>query len=342
MKNTVKILCGIPLSICLFLPDLSLLGDEYSDFTSSARAAKLYTDRDLNLCSSKNNPCFFLNLSTSTLNDTAIVPSKKIRLFNGTNMNGLHTWFEESGFNDPENVVSVNNSNIHITGEKWGAVITDNEYKNYIMVFEYKWGTKTWGKREFKARDGGILFHSRGDYGDWKEKLIPNIQVQVMEGSTGDLLILSPTRKEDQTFAMGYKAVVKKISKQVNTWNYRGGYVWDPSGKEKIYNGITSDITATVHRKNWDPEWKDEKGFRRTNDVEQPAGEWNQVVLVCSNDSARVYLNGVKVNEVYDIKPMSGKLQIEIEFAEIYVRRWELYPLGEIIFWEGQPVNSFE
>jgi hypothetical protein len=292
--------------------------------------------------SGKNKPWFFENLNSSTVDRSAITPSGEIKLFNGTDMNGLHVWFEESGFDDPANVVSVSNNNLHITGEKWGAVITDDEYIDYVMVFEYKWGSKTWGKREFKARDGGVLFHSKGDYGGWNGKLIPNIQVQVMEGSTGDLLILPPAREEDQTFAMEYKAVVKKISKQADTWNYRDGYLWNPAGTEKAFNGITSDIFATVHWKDWDPAWKDEKGFRGAYDVENPSGEWNQLILICKSDSARVYLNGVKVNEVYDIKPMSGKLQIEIEFAEIYVRRWDIYPLDEAILWNGQPVNFFE
>lgn len=285
--------------------------------------------------SAKNKPWLLENLDSSTGNGTAIAPSNEIKLFNGVNMNGLHVWFDESGFRDPENVVSISNNNLHITGEKWGAVITNNEYKDYVMVFEYKWGSKTWGKREFKARDGGILFHSKGDYGDWKGKLIPNIQVQIMEGSTGDLLILPPSREEDQTFSIGYKALVRKVEKEVNTWNYRDGYLWDPSGIEKTYNGILSDIFATVHWKDWDPTWKDEKGFRGADDIENPVGEWNQLVLACNGDSAQVYLNGMKVNEVYDVIPESGKLQIEIEFAELFVRRWDLYPHDEVIMWEG-------
>jgi hypothetical protein len=42
-----------------------------------------------------------------------------------------------------------------------------------------------------------------------------------------------------------------------------------------------------------------------------------------------VYVNGVLVNEGFDVEPAAGQLQLQAELAELFVRRWELWPLGE-------------
>ena len=40
-------------------------------------------------------------------------------------------------------------------------------------------------------------------------------------------------------------------------------------------------------------------------------------------------LNGTLVNEAFDSTPTAGRLQLQSEMAEIFFRRWELYPVGQ-------------
>jgi hypothetical protein len=37
----------------------------------------------------------------------------------------------------------------------------------------------------------------------------------------------------------------------------------------------------------------------------------------------------VKVNEAFDASPREGRIQLQSELAEIFFRRWELWPLGK-------------
>ena len=56
----------------------------------------------------------------------------------------------------------------------------------------------------------------------------------------------------------------------------------------------------------------------------QPHGEWNRFVIVCDEDRIEVYYNGVKVNEAFNVSPSRGRVQLEAEQAEYFVRKWEL------------------
>ena len=91
--------------------------------------------------------------------------------------------------------------------------------------------------------------------------------------------------------------------------------------------------SLTIHegRIDWfarDPNWKDVKGFRGEKDVEKPVGQWNKIECVAEGDKISVFLNGILVNQAYGVKPTKGKIQIQSEGAEMFVRKVELLPLS--------------
>jgi hypothetical protein len=51
--------------------------------------------------------------------------------------------------------------------------------------------------------------------------------------------------------------------------------------------------------------------------------------VVCRCRQITVYVNGGKVNEGFEAHPDSGRILIQTELAELWVRRWELWPLGK-------------
>jgi hypothetical protein len=102
--------------------------------------------------------------------------------------------------------------------------------------------------------------------------------------------------------------------------------IWDPNGKKETFNA------KNRHRINWfgrDPDWKDTIGFRGARDVESPFGQWTRIDVIADSDRVEVFVNGTKVNEGTDVAPAAGKLQLQSELAEIFVRRWELWPVGQ-------------
>jgi hypothetical protein len=60
--------------------------------------------------------------------------------------------------------------------------------------------------------------------------------------------------------------------------------------------------------------------------VEKPAGEWNTLEVIVTRDMITNVLNGTVVNIGTDPTYTKGKIIIQSEGAELYVRRVDLYP----------------
>jgi len=233
-----------------------------------------------------------------------------IHLFNGKNLDGFYTFLKDRGRdNDPKKVFTVQDGVLRISGEEWGSVTTKKDYADYHLIAEYKWGEIAYPPREDKARDSGILLHSVGEDGAFAGYWMFSIECQIIEGGTGDLLVVG-----DKSDAYALTANVAEEKKD-------GYYQYQKGGKP-----------VTIHdgRINWfgrDPAWQDVKGFRGAADVEKPVGEWNRLECIARGDKITVILNGVTVNECFDVKPRKGKIQLQSEGAEIFFRKLDLIPL---------------
>jgi len=233
-----------------------------------------------------------------------------IQLFNGKDFTNFYTFIKERGKNtDPKAVFTVKDGVIRISGEEWGCITTNDEYENYELVVEFKWGVKTWGDREKAARDSGILVHSVGEDGGYSGIWIHGIEVQMMEGGRGDLLVVG-----DGTPAFEMTCPTEEVTE----------------GKPHVYKQGGKPYTLNSGRIDWwgrSPKWADVIGFRGDKDVEKPLGEWNTIHTTVSGDTIKVLLNGVLVNEAFGVKPSKGKIQIQSEGAEVFIRKIELKPI---------------
>lgn len=203
----------------------------------------------------------------------------------------------------------------HISGRGYGYVATKDTFRDYHLVLEFKWGTKTWGKREHAAKDNGILLHAYGPHGAYADTWMASIEAQIIEGGVGDILVLSPKLADGTEL----------------TTSLSSEYTLDRD-KEKIWKKGEPRQTVTKGRINWkhrDEDWADRVGFRGKNDVESPPGEWNRLEVIAKGDTLQYFVNGALVNEAFDCKPSEGKILLQTEGAEMIVRRYELYPLGE-------------
>jgi len=236
--------------------------------------------------------------------------NKTNELFNHKNLDGWYTWLKEKGKNvDPNNVFTIDNGVLHISGEEWGCITTTDEYQNYHLIAEYKWGPKTYAPREDRARDGGILVHSVGSDGDYSGTWMYSIECQIIEGGTGDFLVV------------GDKTEKYAITSPVADTMQGSSHLYQPGGKL---------VTKNSGRVNWfgrDPNWKDVKGFRGPNDLEKPVGEWNVLEAIVKGDTIIQKLNGVIVNEAYDVRPLKGRIQVQSEGAEMFFRKIDMIPL---------------
>ena len=126
-------------------------------------------------------------------------------LFNGSDLSGWDTYlgpiydttqnkFDSLSIpglnNDPKKVFSVVQEDgapaIHISGDGFGGISTLEEYENFHLRVEFKWGELKWHPRKDKKRDSGILYYAVGPqgaaYGNWMRSQ----EFQVQEGDCGD------------------------------------------------------------------------------------------------------------------------------------------------------------
>ncbi len=254
----------------------------------------------------------FVFINKSFAQVTAASKNKKhLNLFNGKNLDGWYTFLKNRGVNnDPKKVFTVKNKTIHISGEEWGCITTNQEFENYIIEMEFKWGKKTYGARATKAMDSGLLLHSQGVDGGASGIWMHSIEYNIIEGGTGDFIVVG-----DKTDKF---SITSKIAEELQN----GVGVFHPNGKP---------ITINKGRINWlnrDPDWKDELGYRGKNDVEKPVGKWNKIKCIVKGNTIKSYLNNILVNEAYDVKPSKGRIQIQSEGAELFVRKIRLTSLN--------------
>ena len=111
--------------------------------------------------------CLFGVLVIPAIAAEPVVPrSKPIDLLD-ENLSRLYSFLQDSSYEDPLDVFSYADGMLRITGQSWGGITTKDEYANYHMVFEFKWGERTWGGRKDRARDSGILVHCTGPDGGY-------------------------------------------------------------------------------------------------------------------------------------------------------------------------------
>ena len=218
---------------------------------------------------------------------------------------------------DAANVFSFDPDGMfRISGRGYGGMTTLDGFRDYRLVIEFKWGEKTWGKREPASRDSGILVHCWGPQGAYAGNWMAGLEAQIIEGGVGDLLVLSPRLSNGTTLAC---SVTAEAAVDAN--------------KQPIWSAGASRRTMTTGRLNWQhraADWKDVKGFRGKDDVESPYGEWTRFEIIARGDMLRYIVNGVTVNEAFDCRPSQGRILLQTEAAEMIVRRYELHPLGGV------------
>jgi len=215
---------------------------------------------------------------------------KPVVLFDGHGLDKFDTFLKSKGLNqDPDRVFQVEKNVIHVSGKEFGYIITKEEFHDYYLRAEFKWGKSTYAPRDGHARDSGILYNIQGPQKVWPRSL----EFQILEGGTGDFWLTDGGAVTARgTRATGPEGSAVKI--------------------DRIGKGPSKDITG----------YRDPSG-----EVEKPYGKWNLLELVVQGDHVKHFVNGKLVNEGTEAFPASGKILFQSEGAEIFFRHIKLFPL---------------
>ena len=232
--------------------------------------------------------------------------SQKV-LFNGKNLKNWDIYLGSpiAGFEDlakkatPQStyqVVSIDGQKmIHVSGDINASLATKAEFENYHLRLEFKWGEKVYG-----TRNSGLLYHSYGPFGVAFGTWMANIEHQLMHGSLGDTYLMVNTYCETKTIKTG-------------------------DGKSYMYAPEGQPISFS--------ETDNGRSIKKAYDAEKPLGEWNTVDLYCYGQTAVHVVNGQsvmvntncsKVENGLKVPLTKGKIQIQSEGGEFFIRKIEI------------------
>lgn len=220
------------------------------------------------------------------------------------------------GYNKDElDVFSVSSESgepvLRITGEIYGGIFTKNEFENYHLRLQVKWGEKKWPPREELPLDSGILYHGIGEHGvdywrAWPLSQEFQIVEQGVDGTTGDW----------------WKIADSRIAIRCQSPGLEEPHQFNPEVDVRAFGGEDQPITC-----------------RASENYEKPSGEWNTLDLYTYGDKSLHVVNGEVVMALSDsaypdegeIKSLTkGQIVLQSEAGEVYYRRIEVQPINGI------------
>ena len=275
--------------------------------------------------------------SATSENRARQLPPDYRPLFNQRNLDGWETWLgrphasvqgidlprDDKGQyvgvvglgRDPKNVYSVVEVDgapaIRISGEIFGALTTTQEFENYHLKLEFKWGDEKFEPRTKAKRDSGVLYHCVGPHGGSggnSRAWMQSQECQIQEGDCGDYWSVADAIADVEAELIAteggkHKAVVYKP----------GGEKW-----------TLPDTTRLT-----------QKRAVKSVDAEKPSGEWNTVEIICVGGTSRHLINGVENMVITNSRrnvdgkevPLTkGRIQLQSEGAEIFYRNIMIRP----------------
>lgn len=268
-----------------------------------------------------------LNTGCSNTND-----SERTYLFNGRDLQGWDTYLgrpqsvlevpylekDENGYytevfglnNDPMKVFSVVEEDgmnvIRISGYVWGGLITREEYENYHLHLEYKWGELKHPPREELPRNSGLCYHSVGEFGVFWTFWMRSCELEIMEGNLGDFV------RVDEVYAN----IKAEYDNNLGSPGYR--YSTDAE---------TTEVNYSIYK------------VYASDDYEYANGQWNSIDLYTLNQEAihvindQIVIHAEDITELTDGEKMpltKGKIQLQSEGAEIFYRNIYIEPINKL------------
>ncbi|HQZ27664.1 MAG TPA: DUF1080 domain-containing protein, partial [Verrucomicrobiales bacterium] len=118
-----------------------------------------------------------------------------------------------------EEIWSINEAGLlHDSGKGMGYLRTNQAYKDYHLVLDYQWGERTHGSRADKARDCGLLLHAYGPDGAFGTTWMSSIEAQLIEGGSGDILVLAAKQGDGPPAPTRVTAEVKRDRDDEPVW----------------------------------------------------------------------------------------------------------------------------
>lgn len=205
--------------------------------------------------------------------------------------------------NDPNHIFSVVDGLLRVSGAEWGGLTSMDEFENFHLKFDVKWGKQKWHPRLDAPRDSGLLYFAVGAQGAQSGHWMRSHEFQIQEGDSGDYHSLD-----------GVIIDVHAGDTNLGDWKF---YRYDPQLP------LRKDIAARV---------------LKLGNYEKPSGEWDTMEVITDGVTLVHKVNGHEVFRGFNSRhkvdgkfvPLTrGKLQIQSEGAETFFRNIQIKTLDK-------------
>jgi Domain of Unknown Function (DUF1080) len=234
------------------------------------------------------------------------------KLFDGRSLQGWTVFQQGVGDHDAHRAITIRNGILHFLGPafdgpnaaSFGHLATSEEFSDYHLRLDYRWGERRFAPRDLQRRNSGILYHMAPD----RDRLFPDcVEFQVEEGDVGDAVTLN--------------------TKALHGPRLGGTPLW-PNWIPAIPRKYEEPINAGGIARQW---LKHAGPYEKLDD-------WNTLDLLAFGDQAAHLVNGRIVNTLFGLvdrhgAPLQkGRIALEFEAAEIAFRNISIRALdGEEI-----------
>ena len=238
-------------------------------------------------------------------------------LFNGKDLTGWYTFSNGKKNEDPDRLIQVHDGMIHMykdapadSKQPFGYISTIEEFSDYHLRLEFKWGPKRFAPRQAAKRDAGLLYHTIGEDRVWPQ----SVECQIQETDTGDIFtvrtrVVAPVDPATtKGLASGFEGSVQPRHKS------------QAEGGIPFLQGSPSSVRRVIRSENY----------------EVPG--WNTCEVIIRGDTAVHIINGKTNNVVLKMEypsgdqwlPLSkGRIVLQKEGAEVMYRNIEIKRLGK-------------
>ena len=212
--------------------------------------------------------------------------------------------------NDPASVFTVmklgNENVIRISGENFGGISTKQEFENYHLQLQFKWGELKWPPRKKEKKDSGLMYFAVGHHGADGGNWMRSHEFQIEEGDCGD-----------------YWACAGAVFDIKAKKDKDNNYTYSESGDLITFSTVSPAGRYCI----------------KSPDAEKPSGEWNTIDLYCFGNTSVHMINGVVTMILHNSRQLDGereipltkgKIQIQSEGSEVYYKDIRISQISEI------------
>jgi hypothetical protein len=246
-------------------------------------------------------------------------------LFNGRDLTGWNSFLGRAnpgetnyGLNlDPEKVFTVQQVDggpvLRISGKYWGGIFTTQQFADYHLRLEYRWGEKTWPPRLKAPRDSGICYHCVGPpAADPTYPWPRSFEFNIAEHDVGEFWSVDYTIVDAEVAPIGHSP---QDLAAFNAWCERNGASgpkvrFQKRGAKQTFRGGGFMPAADFERPGWNTLDLYAVGHRSVHVVN------GNVVLVLSGLRQKIAGQEVPLTE--------GRIELQTESAEIFFRNIQL------------------